>query len=203
MAEFFGFVFNRIFKIDLFFQLRHNKNNVQKRSKHMKTITAKKLNELINKNEVLIIDVREKFEHTHEKIAKSLLLPLDKIEADLIPPTDKMIVLYCQAGKRSLQACEKILKKNDKLNIYSLEGGINAWKNAGLHIEQNTCSVLPMNRQIQCIAGCLVLSGTILGYIVDEKYYLIASFVGAGLTFAGLTGWCGMALILAKMPWNR
>jgi hypothetical protein len=34
-------------------------------------------------------------------------------------------------------------------------------------------------------------------------FFGLAAFVGAGLVMAGTTGWCGMARLLAHMPWNR
>ena len=52
-------------------------------------------------------------------------------------------------------------------------------------------------------AGLLVLAGVILGLTVAPAWFALSAFVGAGLTFAGLTGWCGMANLLAMMPWNR
>ena len=42
-----------------------------------------------------------------------------------------------------------------------------------------------------------------LGYFLNPGWYGLAAFVGAGLTFAGLTDICGMAFVLAKLPWNK
>ncbi len=58
-------------------------------------------------------------------------------------------------------------------------------------------------QQVQIVAGSLVLLGVVLGYLLNPAFFLLSGFVGAGLLFAGLSGWCGMALLLAKMPWNR
>jgi rhodanese-related sulfurtransferase len=52
-------------------------------------------------------------------------------------------------------------------------------------------------------AGMLVLLGVGLGAWVHPAFYGLSAFVGAGLVFAGITDWCGMAMVLAKMPWNR
>jgi hypothetical protein len=52
-------------------------------------------------------------------------------------------------------------------------------------------------------AGSLVLLGVLLGQFIASGFYVVPAFVGAGLTFAGITGWCGMAKFLAFMPWNR
>ena len=58
-------------------------------------------------------------------------------------------------------------------------------------------------RQVQITAGALVLAGVLLGAYVAPGWYGLSAFFGAGLVFAGVTGWCGMAKLLAVMPWNR
>jgi hypothetical protein len=84
-----------------------------------------------------------------------------------------------------------------------LDGGIEAWKKAGLPVAANAKAPLPMNRQVQITAGLIVLTGTLTGALLHPAGYAVAGFVGAGLIFAGLSGWCGMANVLALMPWNR
>ncbi len=56
---------------------------------------------------------------------------------------------------------------------------------------------------MQIVAGSLVVLGTLLGVTVAPGFYALSAFVGAGLVFAGVTGFCGMERILALMPWNR
>lgn len=58
-------------------------------------------------------------------------------------------------------------------------------------------------RQVQIAAGLLILCGVVLGYSVSGGFFLLSGFVGAGLLFAGVTGFCGMARLLRVMPWNR
>jgi len=48
-----------------------------------------------------------------------------------------------------------------------------------------------------------VLIGVILGLLVNQAFFGLPAFIGAGLVFAGITNWCGMGLLLAKAPWNR
>jgi rhodanese-related sulfurtransferase len=62
---------------------------------------------------------------------------------------------------------------------------------------------LPLMRQVQIAAGSLVLLGLVLSNVVAPPWILLTWFVGAGLTFAGISGFCGMARLLAAMPWNR
>jgi rhodanese-related sulfurtransferase len=86
---------------------------------------------------------------------------------------------------------------------YVLEGGIDAWIAAGLPTEHDRKAPLEIMRQVQIVAGMLVLAGVALGATVSPGFLLLSGFVGAGLTFAGATGFCGMARLLALAPWNR
>jgi hypothetical protein len=79
---------------------------------------------------------------------------------------------------------------------------LQAWKAAGLPVEADR-SAPDIMRQVQTIAGGLILFGVLAGWLVSPWFYLINTAVGAGLLTAGLTGFCGMARLLAKMPWNR
>lgn len=58
-------------------------------------------------------------------------------------------------------------------------------------------------RQVQITVGFFVLLASLLAVTVNPAWVYLCMFFGAGLLFAGLSGFCGLALILAKMPWNR
>jgi predicted branched-subunit amino acid permease len=62
--------------------------------------------------------------------------------------------------------------------------------------------VISLERQVRIVAGSLVLIGAVLGWLVHPGFYGLAAFVGAGLVFAGITDFCGMGLLLARLPWN-
>ena len=49
----------------------------------------------------------------------------------------------------------------------------------------------------------LILIGALLGTMVSPAWFGLSAFVGAGLLFAGLSGFCGMARLLMLAPWNR
>lgn len=100
----------------------------------MKMITAHQLAQALAQQQLIVVDVREAVEHQAEAIAGSYLRPLATINVDQLPQTDKGIVLHCKAGKRSEQAYQQLISENPQLNLYSLEGGIEAWKQAGLPI---------------------------------------------------------------------
>jgi hypothetical protein len=82
-----------------------------------------------------------------------------------------------------------------------IEGGIEAWKQAGYPVRQEE-GPLPLERQVRIAAGSLVLSGILLDLVIPGARYFSA-FVGAGLIFAGVTDGCAMGLLIAKLPWNR
>ena len=83
-----------------------------------------------------------------------------------------------------------------------MEGGTLAWGDAGLPLERGRISMISLERQVRIAAGSLVLIGLILGYFVTPWFIALSAFVGAGLVFAGITDYCGMGLLLAKLPWN-
>ena len=87
--------------------------------------------------------------------------------------------------------------------VTDLEGGLPSWQQAGLPVRKLTNAPMPLMRQVQIAAGSLVLLGLILSNTVAPAWILLSWFVGAGLVFAGVSGFCGMARLLALMPWNR
>jgi rhodanese-related sulfurtransferase len=91
----------------------------------------------------------------------------------------------------------------DRGDAVLLDGGLAAWKHAGLPVVADRRAPLPIMRQVQIAAGSLVLLGVILAVLVSPWFMALSAFVGAGLVMAGVTGFCGLANLLAHMPWNR
>jgi rhodanese-related sulfurtransferase len=169
----------------------------------VRTVDAATLKAWADRGEVVLVDVREPAEHAAERIPGSVLLPLSKINRKELPATPgKKLVLHCRAGRRGETACRKLLAEDPGLEVYNFEGGIEAWARAGHALEKSGRYILPLDRQVQLTVGLLVLVGTLLGYFVNPDFLLMTGFFGAGLVFAGVSGFCGMALLLAKMPWN-
>jgi rhodanese-related sulfurtransferase len=111
------------------------------------------------------------------------------------------LYVICRSGSRGKQACEKFLAAG-YTNVVNVEGGTQAWDQAGLPVVRGK-KVISLERQVRIAAGLLVLLGAILGFVVHPYFIGLAAFVGAGLTFAGITDTCGMGMLLAKMPWNQ
>lgn len=166
-------------------------------------MTPKDLNKRLSKREVILIDVREPIENKAASIEGARLIPLSEISVSTLPSKTKPIVIHCQAGKRSETACKKLLSESPSLEVYSLEGGIAAWKEEGFPLKTAVCGIWPLQRQVLFIAGLFAFIGFALGYYYNPAFHLLSAFVALGLIFAGVTGKCGMALLLAKMPWNK
>ena len=169
----------------------------------MKTITANELKKKLDKDEVLLIDVREPAEYRSQYIDGAYLIPLGEISIEKLPFITKPIIIYCRSGKRSADACIKLLTTNSDLDVAFLEGGIIAWSQDGFNVKKLGSNILPLERQTQIAAGFIAFFGTILGTVINPLFYILPGFISAGLIFAGLSGWCGMAKLLARMPWNR
>ncbi len=151
--------------------------------------------------EAVLLDVRSPIEFETEQIPNSRNLPLDELNSrfDEVPRTGQLVVI-CRSGKRAERGAYILLGRGFQPTV--LEGGLLAWRKAGLPVKEGK-KMLSIERQIQLIVGTGVLAGAILGTFVDRWFLLIPAFFGAGLTFAGLTGTCGLAILLSKASWNQ
>jgi rhodanese-related sulfurtransferase len=149
----------------------------------------------------LVLDVRSALEFEGERIEGARFIPLDELDGrlDEIPDQAEVIVV-CRTGVRATIAAEMLARAGRRPRV--LEGGMMAWRRARLPVREGR-KRLPVDRQVQLIAGGMVLIGIALGTLVNPWFLAISAFFGAGLTFAGATGTCGLALLLLKMPWNR
>lgn len=169
--------------------------------KNIDAATAKKW---LDNKEAILIDVREPAEYASQNISEATLIPLSQVHLNALPKHDgKKIIIHCHSGKRSAMACYNLLQEDSSLDLYNLEGGILAWAGSGNSTNSSEKKTLPLDRQVQLTVGSLSLFGSILAYFVNPLFVIIPAFIGAGLTFAGLTGTCGLALCLAKCPWNQ
>lgn len=148
-----------------------------------------------------LIDIRGADEHARERIPGAVNVPLDRI-GDL-PCDGRPVVFHCKSGMRTAANAAQLGAAAGDVSAYILGGGIEAWRQAGHPIVVDRSQPLDIMRQVQMIAGALVLTGILLGLFVAPRFLGLSAFVGAGLMFAGVTGWCGMANLLRLMPWNR
>lgn len=165
------------------------------------SISAHDLAEQLGSKRIAVIDVREPMEYATGHIAGSMNVPLSRLHQADLPKGP--LVLVCQSGNRSAKGVQTLLQQGHPHPITDLQGGIPTWQQAGLPVRKLKNAPLPLMRQVQIVAGSLILLGLILSNTVAPAWILLTWFVGAGLTFAGITGFCGMARLLAVMPWNK
>ena len=148
-----------------------------------------------------LLDVRTPLEFESARIEDSANIPLDQLDAraDDIPAGADVVVV-CRTGVRATIAADLLARAGRRARV--LDGGVQSWRRAGLPLREGR-KRLPVDRQVQLIAGSMVLAGVGLGAFINPWFLAIAAFFGAGLTFAGATGTCGMARLLMRMPWNR
>lgn len=174
----------------------------------MTTITPRQLYDRLQQGEKLhLLDVRTPAEHAEIHVPDVQLTPLDQLDATKVASLngfakDQPLYIFCRTGNRAKQAAEK-LEKSGYEQCCVVEGGTMAWAEAGLPVTRGTSKVISLERQVRIAAGAIVLIGVLLAHFVNPAFIWLSGFIGAGLTFAGITDWCGMGMLIAKLPWNQ
>jgi rhodanese-related sulfurtransferase len=154
---------------------------------------------------VELLDVRTPPEFTNAHVPGARLIPVDDLDvAEYLEHHEPGQPLYvlCQAGGRARKAIEQF-ESHGCFDGVLVEGGIQAWIDAGLPVNRGTSKVLPLMRQVQIVVGTLSALGGVLALVMSPWFALLPLLMGCGLLFAGLSGICGMASLLCRMPWNR
>lgn len=99
------------------------------------TVDVQTVAEIMNRDDVVLIDVREQSEYDEVHIPGVTLIPLAEVPQRLDEiPTDKTVIMTCRSGNRSGQATD-FLRENGFDNVHNMAGGIGAWQSAGLEVE--------------------------------------------------------------------
>jgi rhodanese-related sulfurtransferase len=152
---------------------------------------------------LLVIDVRTPVEFAEVRVSQARNIPLDELKpGSLQLPKDQPVYLLCRSGQRATKAADKLAKEGFSQPIV-VEGGTLAWIGANLPVTRSAGKIISLERQVRIVAGSLVFFGVALGWFVHRGFYGLSAFVGAGLVFAGVTDFCGMGLLIAKLPWNK
>ena len=171
----------------------------------MSVISAKQLHDRVQAGEqVHLIDVRTpaEFREVHATVARNT--PLESLDCGAVlaaHPTSAPLYVICRSGSRGKQACEKLAAAGCT-NVVNVEGGTMAWDQAGYPVIRGQ-KAISLERQVRICAGFMSLAGGMLAIFVHPYWAGLSAFVGAGLMFAGITDTCGMAMMLARMPWNQ
>jgi len=152
-----------------------------------------------------LLDVRTTPEYVNAHVPGAKLVPLNELSVQTIltwhKPGNPLYVI-CQGGERASKAIA-MFERAGCDDCVLVEGGTQAWINAGLPVHQGARSVLPILRQVQIAVGSIVAVGAILSLAANRWFAVVPLLLGCGLFFAGVTGTCGMALLLTRMPWNN
>ncbi len=173
----------------------------------MKEINAhdfkKVLEQKPHDNSIDFINVCTRGEYDEKHIPGVRSVPLDELGKHLDEfSKKKTIYVHCQSGHRGERAIEDLVRLGVTAELVNVSGGIMAWTKEGFKTESFT-KRLPIMRQVLLTAGFFVTLGIVLSLTVNPHYVYFSLFVGCGLMFAGITGWCGIAYVLERMPWNR
>jgi rhodanese-related sulfurtransferase len=161
------------------------------------------LSQRLGAGRAVLIDIRESDEFARAHVPGAVSRPLSVFNpVDLAAAPGLEVVFTCRSGMRTATNDERLAGAM-LCEAFVLEGGLDAWIRAGLPVAEDRRAPLDMMRQVQIAAGLLVLTGVSLGLAVHPGFLTLAALVGAGLTFAGVSGFCGMARALALAPWNR
>ncbi len=168
----------------------------------MQTITATTLAKMQQQGVVNLIDVRTpaEFGASHAKGATNI--PLDKLEpSSLAYCNGGPVYFICKSGIRAQKAMEKLAGSGFS-NMVQVEGGTDAWIEAQLPTNKGR-KVLGLEQQVRVIVGGMSLVGAGIVMAGQPIGLAIVAAMGAGMIYAGITNNCGMAMILAKAPWNQ
>lgn len=151
----------------------------------------------------VLVDIREADEFARAHIPGARSQPLSALEqSHLGIDPDAQVIFTCRTGMRTAGACDRLAARVQG-DAFVLDGGLDAWAKSGLPVTEDRTAPMEINRQVQITAGLLILAGVALGFLVAPAWFGLSAFVGAGLTFAGLSGTCAMARLLMLAPWNR
>jgi len=172
------------------------------------TISPASLADLRRRGEkVTLVDVRTPVEFGEMHVDFAHNIPLDRLDPREIAALGAgPIYFVCKSGGRSQKACEKLVAAGVR-DVVSVEGGTAACEAAGLAVVRGR-KAMSLERQVRIAAGSLVAIGAALAAFGPDQVWRqigagLAGFVGCGLVFAGVTDTCGMAMLLARMPWNQ
>jgi rhodanese-related sulfurtransferase len=147
-----------------------------------------------------LIDVRSNAEFAVGHIPGAINVPMEQLQMRMADVGSGPVVLVCEAGARAAVVAGWLESRQP---VSVLSGGTAAWRNAKLPLVACAPCRWTLERQVRLAAGLIVFAATLLSVLVSAKWVYLAMFVGAGLAFAGATNICGMAVVLARMPWTR
>jgi sulfur dioxygenase len=171
----------------------------------LRSVSVQQLASLADAGDMNLIDVRTPGEFASVRIEQAVNIPLERIDPAALATrfgAEAQLYCVCQTGTRSQLAADR-LRAAGFSNVANVDGGTNAWAAAGFPVVRGSRGVISLERQVRITAGALVVAGICVGAWLHPAGYALSVVIGAGLVFSGATNSCGMAMVLARMPWNR
>lgn len=136
MADFFAFLGNHYLLVGLFLALLAaffwNES-----TRAGATVSAQQLINLVNRQNALVFDLRERKEFEAGHIVDAINVPhqtiQDKVEALQKKYVDRPIILACKMGQHS-SAAGNVLRKAGFAQVLRLTGGMTEWRNQNLPV---------------------------------------------------------------------
>lgn len=165
-------------------------------------ITPKDAAQMLSAGKARLVDIREPEEWAAAHVPQAETAPLSILQWLALPPAnaEKGIIFTCHSSRRTT-ANSALLESKAQGPAWQLEGGLDGWIQQGMPVEKGRSTISVM-RQVQIVAGSLVLAG-IAASLVQPAMLWLSAFVGMGLVFAGVSGSCALGLLLSRLPWNR
>ena len=163
----------------------------------LQTISPAEAHRRSTDGSVDLIDVRDPAEYRRRHARPARSMPVDQLNAAALDG-GRAIALICQTGVRSARAAESLAGAGEVLTV---TGGTAAWAAAGLPVDG--AGGVSLERQVRITAGAIVAVGSALAVFVHPAFVAVPLVIGTALVVTGLLDWCGLGLLLARMPWNR
>lgn len=163
--------------------------------------------EAVRHPSALVLDVRTDIEHRALSLRHAHIhVPLDQLDAASfmqrhgLDASQQPLYILCRGGTRAAKAA-RLFHAAGLTDVRVIEGGILQCEACGVPLQAGR--VISLERQVRIAVGGLILAGMALGGFASPWFYILPVMCGAGLLQAGLTEWCGMALLLSRAPWNK
>ncbi len=171
------------------------------------TISTTEFAAILARGGACVLDVRTPAEFAECHVAGAKLAPLDTLDprkaADALKPADGTpIYLLCKGGTRATKAAEKFIAAGIA-NVCVVTGGTGACVSAGLPVERGAKASIPLDGQVRIAIGALILLFWCLGRYVWHGFAYLILAMAVALIVSGFTGFCGLAMLLGKAPWNQ
>jgi rhodanese-related sulfurtransferase len=154
-----------------------------------------------------VLDVRTPAEFAECHVASAKLAPLDALDpkkaAGALKPAPGMpIYLLCKSGGRATKAAEQFIAAGIA-NVCVVTGGTEACVSANVPVVRGGKAAIPLDGQVRIAIGTFILLLWLLARYVHPFFGYLILAMAAALIVSGITGFCGMAILLGKAPWNQ